>query len=158
MGRTSPFFIAVSVLVACGSASPVPAGSSSPSPVPPSSWVIHINQEGRFAVHHPPDWGVRTRREQGLVVSLAPPGEQRGIDIRLTPQAPPLDLPNSQCQKVLVSQLPGVRCRDTMARSVVTTLPDTSQGTFVFEVAVGSAAYREYDQVLATFQLLRGMS
>jgi hypothetical protein len=153
MGWISPLVIAALALVACGA-----EGGSAVPAVPPSSWVIHINQEGRFAVHHPPDWGVRTRREQALVVSLVPPGEQRGIDIRLTRQAQPVDLPNTVCRKVLVSQLPAVRCRDTVARTVVTTLPDTSQGTFVFEVAVGSAAYREYDQILATFQLLRGMS
>ena len=160
MGRISPLVIAVLVLVACGAegGSSVTGVHPPPSAVPPSSWMVHINQEGRFAVHHPPDWGVRQRRGQELVVSLVPPGERRGIDIRLTRQTQPVDLPNTVCQKVLVSQLPAVRCQDTIGRTLVTTLPNTSHGTFVFEVAVGSAAYRDYDQVLATFQLLRGMS
>jgi hypothetical protein len=143
---------AVLLMLAAGGAA---SGQGVP-PVPPSSWVIHINQEGRFAVHHPGGWSVRETRAPAFRVALVPPGESGGIVITLTPAAPPADLPNAMCRRVLVSQLPAVRCRDTVAGTVVTVLPDTSQGTFTFEVSTGSPAYRDYDQVLATFQLLRG--
>jgi hypothetical protein len=69
----------------------------------------------------------------------------------------PADLPNTRCTAVRVSARPALRCVDTIAGTVVTTLTGTPQGNFRFSASTRSAAYRDYDRILATFQLLRGI-
>jgi hypothetical protein len=134
----------------------------SPSASPPPSWEIHVSQFGQFALHHPPGWAVREehRRDRSLLLSLTPKGGGRGMAIRrMYGKAPkrPVDVPNTRCTRVRVSAREALRCVDTIAGTVITTLTDTPQGNFWFSASIRSAAYRDYDRILATFQLLRGI-
>ena len=59
------------------------------------------------------------------------------------------------CDKVAMRDARvGVRC--ATKKYVTTTLPDTSEGNFVFRAPVRSFPYGVYTKVVANFQILRG--
>jgi hypothetical protein len=144
-------------------ASQPPAGAGTPQPRP--GWQIHINQSARFAIWHPPGWTVTEHHGQDrtLELTLTPPRLDDdtvpgGVLVRreFTAPAAQTDLPNSRCQQIRISQLPGTRCLDTLSGSVVAVLAGTGQGTFTFQTSRRSAGYPEFDHIVASFQLLRG--
>jgi hypothetical protein len=148
-------------------ASSPPAASNTGQPRP--GWQIHVNQFARFAIWHPPGWTVAERRGEGrsLELTLTPPrqGDNHddnavpgGVVVRRQFGAPEMltDVPNTQCRQIRISQLPGVRCLDTISGRVIAVLAGTGQGTFTFETSRRSAGYPEFDHIVAGFQLLRG--
>ncbi|MCW2938196.1 MAG: hypothetical protein JWN00_1181 [Actinomycetia bacterium] len=136
--------------------SPTPAGTGQPLP----GWQIHINSYAKFAIWHPSGWTISERQgtNRSLDLTLTPPTGRGGILLRrrfaAAPQ--PADLPNTRCTQIRVSQLPGLRCTDTITGSVTAVLTGTSQGDFTFQASRRSAGFSDFDAVLASFQLLRG--
>jgi hypothetical protein len=66
------------------------------------------------------------------------------------------DDPNTRCRQIRISQLPGMRCIDTISGNVLAVPAGTGQGTFIFQRSRRSAGYLEFDHIVAGFQLLRG--
>jgi hypothetical protein len=164
------FTLVVLAAAACGQAgTPATqpaesAGHTSPAQAgqPPRGWLIHTNLYARFTVWHPPGWAVVERhgQDRSLELALTPPGGTGGVLIRRQFGAPPIqtDLPNTRCARIRISQLPGIRCTDTISGSVVAALTGTGQGDFTFQASRRAPGFAEFDHIVAGFQLIRGAS
>ncbi|MCW2879633.1 MAG: hypothetical protein JWQ95_3733 [Sphaerisporangium sp.] len=167
------FLVALAILglslVACGqrevavravTTPPVPV--TTPSARPPAGWEIYISQYGQFAIWHPPGWVAREAHgdHRSIHLTLTPPRTSSGFVLERKFAALDGDrqgLPNVYCHKVRLSgSFTGTHCADTMSGVVVTTLTDTPQGNFTFQASRRSGVFRQYEQILASFKLLRG--
>jgi hypothetical protein len=140
---------------------PTAAGTAQPRP----GWQIHINQFAKFAIWHPPGWTIAEHRgpDRSLLLTLTPPRLDDntipgGVAVRRVFGAASVqqDDPNTRCRQIRISQLPGMRCVDTISGSVVAVLAGTGQGTFIFQTSRRSSGYPDFDHIVAGFQLLRG--
>lgn len=119
-------------------ASPAPAntqGASPPTALTPAAtvlaaddWLNYDNAQGAYSAQYPPDWIVNESSGANgeLITTFTGPGGGPSIMVAVlsggNDTLQPQDMPNTRCQPVTISGLPGRRCFDTIASSFSTTL------------------------------------
>ncbi len=131
------------VLVACATPTPLhvaPTLQSAPAATPDATasasvagvWKTYRNDRAGYAVDYPATWKLneRTDPDGADVTTFSPNPDQAGVGMTLIVRDGKsgaegiTDLPNSRCEPVMVGQLSGTRCFDTIAFSTTTTFMD----------------------------------
>jgi hypothetical protein len=104
------------------------APTSAAVPATSATWQTYRNEQAGYSVAYPSGWRTAERAvtPPKFVTSFAPAGGGTGILVAVRSLAPeqrePVDLPNTRCKPISVGGLSGVRCFDTTASTILTTL------------------------------------
>ncbi|MBO3746136.1 hypothetical protein J5X84_08680 [Streptosporangiaceae bacterium NEAU-GS5] len=121
---------------------------------PPKGWVIFQSSVGRFVVWHPAGWQIRENKGTARTTTITLTDPAGGAAMTIRRRYAPISI-GKHCHKVTMRDARvGHRCATKTA--VTTTLPDTSEGNFVFRAPLRSFPYGVYTKVVANFQILRG--
>lgn len=90
-------------------------------------WAIYESTQAGYSVKYPSDWTVNESvgKNGELITMFTAPNDEQSIAISvqnsdtLVEEIP--DMPNTRCQQVVVGDLSGTRCFDTIAFSITTT-------------------------------------
>jgi hypothetical protein len=90
-------------------------------------WQTYNNMQAGYSVKYPADWIVNenVRKDAELITMFMAPNNGQGIIVSVLNGKTAIeeipDMPNTRCQQVTVSGLPGLSCFDTVASSFSTT-------------------------------------
>ncbi len=138
---------------------------SAPATILPAStanasgeWLTYNNAQAGYSAKYPPDWTVNesTGTSGELVTTFTGPDGRASIVVSVlagesAPQQPQ-DMPNTRCQAVTVSSLPGRRCFDTIASSYSTTVSSKSR-LYTIATSVHFVNQDVYQRFLDSFTL-----
>jgi hypothetical protein len=142
------------LLAACGGPESVQLAAAVTTAEPPQGWVIYQSTVGRFVVWHPADWPIREKKGTGRATTIRLTDPKGGGSMTIRRRFAPVAA-GKGCDKVSMRDARvGLRC--ATKKAVTTTLPDTSEGNFIFRAPVRSFPNAVYKKVVANFQILRG--
>jgi hypothetical protein len=138
---------------------PVAAPTSGAAPATSATWQTYRNEQAGYSVAYPPGWRTteRAATPPKFATSFAPAGGGTGILVAVRPLAPeqrePVDLPNTRCKPVSVGGLSGVRCFDSIASTILTTLVGKDR-QFTISASGRRLDQAIYQRFLDSFQAL----